>query len=297
MRDAQVVGASVVTMLSLSATGMRRERARRGHRVHPGRLGVEHRLRPVQRRIEAALAPREPLGRWSRARADALTPLLHGAVARHQEEPVGELGRQLGGRAARAAPAPARPRAAATALGPREERPAGATLGDLVQLRHEVHDAVELAHQPVEVLVAHRQLGELRDVKHVVSGRCSCALPLALEAGIGHQQLFDADFLVVEGHRDLEVAAGAGEPLIVPLPNRRCRTRSPFDVAGCVLRLLFVGAGRAARWAGRLEPATPDPRTAEPCPPEPPRRLPGRANPAPTARSSVVPRGSRAAAR
>ena len=45
MREAQVVGASVVTMLSLSAMGSARERSRRRAAIDPGGLGIEQRLR------------------------------------------------------------------------------------------------------------------------------------------------------------------------------------------------------------------------------------------------------------
>src|SRR4029078_9377682 len=67
----------------------------------------------------------------------------------------------------------------------------------------------------------------------------SCALPLALEAGIRHEQILPADFLVVERHRHLEVATRAAQPLNGPAPEAPMPDALSLDEARRVLRRLL----------------------------------------------------------
>ena len=57
----------------------------------------------------------------------------------------------------------------ATARGPGKERLGGPIGRHLVELRHVVHDPVHLRHQPVEILLPHRELGELGDMQHFIA--------------------------------------------------------------------------------------------------------------------------------
>jgi hypothetical protein len=93
--------------------------------------------------------------------------VVHRAVARDQEEAVGELGRERRGR----------PRERHRArdvlpqrhlLGARQEDVGRAVGRDLLELRDVVHDAIELVHQPGQVFLFDRQLRQLRHVDHVV---------------------------------------------------------------------------------------------------------------------------------
>ena len=107
--------------------------------------------------------------------------------------------------------------------------------GDLVQLRHVVHDARPSCS--TSVVDARPRVPPAPPAGPRAArppARCSCALPLAFEAGVGHEQLLDADLFVVERDRHLEVPSGAGQPL----DRCRCRTGGagparPSRSAGC----------------------------------------------------------------
>src|SRR3954452_1453202 len=66
--------------------------------------------------------------------------------------------------------------------------------------------------------------------------RCSCALPLALEARVGHEQLLQPDFLVVELDQDLEIPAGAAQALDRAAAEASVADALAFDETRDVLR-------------------------------------------------------------
>src|SRR5690606_19431242 len=83
----------------------------------------------------------------------------------------------------------------------------------------------------------------------------SCSLPVALEAGIGHEQLFHSDVLVVKGHAHLEIAPAAAQSLnrataepAVPYP---LALHVPGRILGCLLRGLL-------HWRPRCRGCTPE---------------------------------------
>jgi hypothetical protein len=98
------------------------------------------------------------------AAAPLTTPPWH--LARHQEEAVAELGRELRRRAGE------RHRVRNVLARHYRGREEGRRLvvgGDLVQLGHVVHDPVHLLHQLVHLALAHGQLRQARDVEHLLA--------------------------------------------------------------------------------------------------------------------------------
>src|SRR3989449_8218812 len=66
----------------------------------------------------------------------------------------------------------------------------------------------------------------------------SCALPLALEPGVGYEQLLGPDLLIVEFHGDLELAARARHRAHHPAPELAVSHPLTGRVARRVLRSL-----------------------------------------------------------
>src|SRR3954469_20946962 len=132
-------------------------------------------------------------------------------------------------------------------------------------------------------------------------GQSSCALPFTFEPGVRHQELLYPNLVVIERHRHLEIATGAGQTLDRAAAEAAVPNPLAFDIPRAVLRGLFFrgGAGPGGRRAGggrgsggqggctsqqrmafRYEATAPPPR----CPAAPPT------SPAPTARWFGAPR-------
>src|SRR6185437_16321760 len=93
-------------------------------------------------------------------------------------------------------------------------------------------------------------------------GRCSCALPFALEARVGHQQLFHADLRIVEDDGHLEIPARPRETLNRPAPEPAVPHALALDVPRRVLGELLrrrarraLGRPRTRRIPAHREPA------------------------------------------
>src|SRR3954466_400189 len=83
-------------------------------------------------------------------------------------------------------------------------------------------------------------------------GQSSCALPFAFEPGVRHQELLYPNLVIIERHRHLEIATGAGQTLNraaakAPVPNPLT-----FDIPRAVLRGLFCGGAAGQRGSGAV---------------------------------------------
>src|SRR5262249_55586326 len=88
--------------------------------------------------------------------------------------------------------------------------------------------------------------------------RSSCALPVALEPGIGHEQLLDSNFGIVEGYFDFEIAAAAGEPADGSTAEPAMAHSLSLHVPRCVLAGFLGCLCRGyTRWRRFLSPSAP----------------------------------------
>ena len=123
--------------------------------------------------------------------------------------------------------------------------------GTSVELSHEIHDAVELVDQAVQVLVLDRELGQPGHVQHVVAPDAHALSHSRSRPGERDQQLLHADLLVVERHRHLEIRAGAGEPLDRPAAEPAMAHPFAFDVARACPGRALRSDGRTVATVGR----------------------------------------------